>query len=269
MPIRRHDPFLSQYVQSRPVDVWLPPGYDEDGARYPVIYMHDGQNLFDPRTSYSGVDWGIDEALTALMREGVTRGAIVVGVWNAGVNRWREYMPERFVRRSFRQRLVALFTSRLRGVPYSDAYLRFLVTEVKPFVDNLYRTLPDPAHTSVMGSSLGGLISLYALEEYPDVFGAAACVSTHWPAGGDALVGAMADALPPPGRHRLYFDYGTETTDAAYEPFQERMDARLAAAGYTRGVDWRTEKFAGADHSERAWRERVALPLSFLLENQT
>jgi predicted alpha/beta superfamily hydrolase len=265
MPIRRHDPFLSQYVPSRPVDVWLPPGYDESDTRYPVIYMHDGQNLFDPRASYSGVDWGIDEALTGLMREGVTAGAIVVGVWNTGENRWREYMPEKFVRRSVKQRLRALFTARLRGAPYSDEYLRFLVAEVKPFVDNLYRTLPDRPHTSVMGSSMGGLISLYALEEYPDVFGAAGCVSTHWPAGGDALVDAMAAALPPPGRHKLYFDYGTETTDAAYEPHQLRMDHCLETAGYTRGVDWVTEKFAGADHSERAWRERVAVPLSFLL----
>jgi predicted alpha/beta superfamily hydrolase len=226
--------------------------------------MHDGQNLFDCATSYSGVDWGIDEALTELMREGLP-GAIVVGVWNTGENRWREYMPEKFVRRSLKQRLRALFVSRLRGVPYSDAYLRFLVEEVKPFVDNMYRTLPDRGHTSVMGSSMGGLISLYALEEYPHVFGAAGCVSTHWPAAGDDLVDAMAAALPPPGRHRLYFDYGTETVDAAYEPFQQRMDHHLETAGYTRGVDWLTEKFPGADHSERAWRERVALPLRFLL----
>jgi predicted alpha/beta superfamily hydrolase len=265
MPIRRHDPFLSQYVQSRPVDVWLPPGYDDSDAAYPVIYMHDGQNLFNPRTSYSGADWGIDEALNGLIREGATAGAIVVGVWNSGENRLREYMPEKFVRRSVKQRLRALFTARLRGVPYSDAYLQFLVKEVKPFIDNIYRTLPDPAHTSVMGSSMGGLISLYALEEYPDVFGRAGCVSTHWPAGGDALVDSMAAALPPPGCHKLYFDYGTETTDAPYEPLQRRMDHHLATAGYTPGVDWLTKKFPGADHSERAWRERVALPLRFLL----
>jgi predicted alpha/beta superfamily hydrolase len=268
MPVRRHDPFLSQYVQSRPVDVWLPPGYDEGDARYPVIYMHDGQNLFDPATSFSGVDWGIDEALTGLMRDGFP-GAVVVGVWNTGVNRWREYMPEKFVRRSLKQRLRALFTSRLRGAPYSDAYLKFLVEEVKPFIDGLYRTLSDRAHTSVMGSSLGGLISLYALEEYPEVFGGAGCVSTHWPAGGEALVDAMADALPRPGQHRLYFDYGTETTDAEYEPLQRRMDHYLEASGYTRGVDWLTERYPGADHSERAWRERAALPLRFLLETQT
>jgi predicted alpha/beta superfamily hydrolase len=262
---RRHDPFLSQYVQSRPVEVWLPPGYDDGDARYPVIYMHDGQNLFDPSTAYGGIDWGIDEALTGLIRDGATAGAIVVGVWNTGENRWREYMPEKFVRRSLKQRLRALFITRLRGVPYSDAYLKLLVREVKPFIDNMYRTLPDPPHTCVMGSSMGGLISLYALEEYPDVFGAAGCVSTHWPAGGEDLVDAMADALPPSGRNKLYFDYGTATLDAEYEPLQRRMDQRLEAAGYTRGVDWMTEKFPGAEHSERAWRERVAIPLRYLL----
>ncbi len=265
MPVRRHDPFLSQYVQSRPVDVWLPPAYDESEARYPVIYMHDGQNLFDPTTSYSGVDWGIDEALTGLIDGGVIASAIVVGVWNTGENRWREYMPEKFVRRSLKQRLRALFFTRLRGVPYSDAYLKFLVGEVKPFVDSLYRTLPDRANTFVMGSSMGGLISLYAVEEYPDVFGGAGCVSTHWPAGGDDLVDALAAALPPPGAHRLYFDYGTETTDAEYEPYQQRMDHYLELAGYTRGADWLTEKFPGAAHSEAAWRERVEIPLRFLL----
>ncbi|HYF63383.1 MAG TPA: alpha/beta hydrolase-fold protein, partial [Herpetosiphonaceae bacterium] len=120
-------------------------------------------------------------------------------------------------------------------------------------------------HTFVMGSSMGGLISLYALCQHPQVFGAAACVSTHWPIGGAPLVAAMAAALPPPGDHRLYFDYGTATLDAGYEPFQRQMDGLLAAAGYRQGRDCLTHKFPGAEHSERAWSERAAIPLAFLL----
>jgi hypothetical protein len=108
-------------------------------------------------------------------------------------------------------------------------------------------------------------VSLYVLERYADVFGGAACVSTHWPLGGNDLVDAMAAALPAPGHHRLYFDYGTETLDQAYEPFQRRMDDYLRAAGYHEGDDWVTFKFQGAEHSESFWRLRAEVPLRFLL----
>jgi len=118
-----------------------------------------------------------------------------------------------------------------------------------------------------MGSSMGGLISAYALCEYPDVFGRAGCVSTHWPAGDGCVVDYLGQHLPRPGTHRLYFDYGTATLDATYEPFQQRADAVLKAAGYTAGRDWITRKFPGAEHSEKSWRERVDQPLSFLLGN--
>ncbi len=261
----RLDAFPSRYVKPRPVEVWLPPGYIEGSAPYPVLYMHDGQNLFDPATAYGGADWGIEEAMLGLITEGATAGAIVVGVWNSGATRWREYLPEKFVRVSWWRRVKARLAARLKGLPFSDNYLRFLVSELKPFVDDRYRTLPNRPHTFIMGSSMGGLISLYALEEHPEVFGGAGCVSTHWPAGGNDLVDWMGAHLPKAGSHRLYFDYGTATLDATYEPFQQRMDRRLSAAGYTRGSDWLTEKFPGAEHSERAWRARVGIPLRFLL----
>ncbi len=117
-----------------------------------------------------------------------------------------------------------------------------------------------------MGSSMGGLISLYALEQYPAVFGGAGCVSTHWPAGRNGLVHAMGSALPRAGSHRLYFDYGTAALDSSYEPYQQRMDEYVQAAGYRQGHDWVTLRFPGADHSETAWRERVHLPLQFLFD---
>lgn len=261
--LRRHR-FASRYVDARPVEVWCPPGYEEGDQRFPVLYMHDGQNLFDPEESFIGVDWGVDETMIRLMDAGEIRGAIVVAVWNTP-KRWREYMPQKHALASWRRLVGAQLARKVRGLPISNCYLKFLVEEVKPFVDAEYRTLADRANTLVMGSSMGGLISLYAVEEYPDVFGAAGCVSTHWPAGGNPLVDAMADALPHAADHRLYFDYGTETIDAEYEPYQRRMDVRLAAAGYVLGDDWVTEKFTGAEHSERAWRDRLHVPLRFLL----
>ena len=112
---------------------------------------------------------------------------------------------------------------------------------------------------------MGGLVSLYALCQYPQVFGGAGCLSTHWPIGGMELVDGMAAMLPAPGRHRLYFDYGTATLDAQYEPFQTAMDGRMAAAGYRRDEDWFILKFEGAEHTEAAWRARVETPLRFLL----
>lgn len=259
--LKRHARFPSRFVAPRNVDVWLPPGYARRG-RFPVVYMHDGQNLFDPKTSYSGVDWGVDEALTRLVRQGVAREAIVVGVWNSP-KRFEEYMPRKAVK-----------TASVRGlggdpVPgdeiVSDEYLKFLVRELKPFIDSRYRTLRGRADTFVMGSSMGGLISAYALAEYPRVFGGAGCVSTHWPAGEGAVIEYLRARLPRPGAHKFYFDHGTETLDAAYGPFQERVDEVMRAAGYAEGVDWVTREFEGDEHSERSWRGRVDIPLVFFL----
>ena len=139
---------------------------------------------------------------------------------------------------------------------------------MKPHVDAHYRTKPAREHTSVMGSSMGGLISLYALTRHPDVFGAGGMVSTHFPEGDGALVGWFGDKLPDPATHRLYFDYGTQTLDYNYEPYQDRMDAAVEAAGYVRGGNWTTRKFEGDDHSERAWRNRVHVPLQFLIAGE-
>ncbi|MCB8952415.1 MAG: alpha/beta hydrolase [Ardenticatenales bacterium] len=262
--IHRYPDFASQFVAARHVDVWLPPNYaPTNDARLPVIYMHDGKNLFDPTIANTGVDWGVDEAVTRLTQAGVIAGAIVVGVWHSDT-RWRDYMPQKPVEQAAAA-LLAPFIAQNGGPPQSDAYLRFLVTEVKPFIDAAYRTRPGQPHTFIMGSSMGGLVSLYALSEYPRIFGGAGCLSTHWPAGGAALVTQMAAAVPAPGQHRLYFDYGTEGLDANYEPFQQQMDARLRRMGYQFGEDWLTRKFSGADHSETAWQARVEIPLRFLL----
>lgn len=269
--LHRHADLASAFVEPRNVDVWLPPGYEaEPDRRYPVLYMHDGQNLFDPELAFGGVDWGLDEAVARLMQAGQIDGAIVVGIWNTGDDRWREYMPRKALAAAG---AVERFSQEAGGEPLSDRYLDFLVHELKPTVDEHYRTLPERESTFVMGSSMGGLASLYALCEYPHIFHGAGCLSTHWPAlGNQGLPGIVIDylrrALPPPGAHRFYFDYGTETLDAEYEVYQVQADEVMRAAGYRQGVDWLTHKFEGAEHSERAWRERVHIPLLFLLEGK-
>ena len=263
--LERHEVFLSRYVLPRNLDVWCPPGYAEEGAQpYPVLYMHDGQNLFDDSISYGSISWGIDRAMTRLMQEGNIRGAIVVGIWNSPI-RWRDYMPEKPYESPGMAKHHEAFLETTGGIPVSNSYLRFLVEEVKPFIDAQYRTLPDRRNTFVMGSSMGGLISLYAISEYPHIFSSAACISTHWPIGGTELVDEMARGLPNPATHKLYFDFGTETLDSDYEPYQRRMDAHLRKAGYVENRNWITRKFEGAEHSERSWRLRVHIPLEFLL----
>lgn len=261
--IQRHTLFESKYVTARNVDVWLPPGVSEKNEYSPVLYMHDGQNLFEPILSIGGKSWEIDKAITRLMSTKGLRGAIVVGVWNSDL-RWREFMPQRAYESPALKIHHESFLNRAGGEPISDSYLRFIVEELKPFIDSKYKTLPDQQNTFVMGSSMGGLISLYAISEYPEVFYGAGCLSTNWPAGGHELVLEMAKALPDPKSHKLYFDYGTTGLDTLYEPFQKRMDEQLRTAGYTEKRNWITLKFEGANHSEAAWQTRVEIPLSFL-----
>jgi predicted alpha/beta superfamily hydrolase len=260
--LEHHPDFASRRVSSRNVDVWLPPGYDEDAQCFPVIYMHDGQNLFDPKLSFIGVDWGVAQAVESLMAQDRLRGAIIVGVWNTPKRR-EEYMPQRAVQGVKKLKMPGPDVKATDIV--SDRYLSFLVTELKPFIDATYRTLPDRANTSVMGSSMGGLISQYAMSRYPDVFGGAGCVSTHWPAGDGIALDDFAAHLPDPATHRYWFDFGTATLDASYEPYQRRADEILRQAGYVEGQNWVTKKFEGAEHSEKAWRLRVDQPLVFLL----
>lgn len=266
-------------VTPRPVSIWLPTGYDGK-TPHQVLYMHDGQMLYDSSITWNGQEWGVDEALQALIDAGEVAPTIVVGIWNGGPTRHIDYFPQRpweALPESFRDSLLregkrANGQTIFAGAVRSDAYLRYLVEVVKPYVDSAFVTLSDAAHTFVAGSSMGGLISMYALCEYPDVYGGAACLSTHWPGvfemEGNPIPAAfrayMQDRLPVRGRHRLYFDYGTATLDALYPPLQAEVDSVLVGRGYS-SKDWQTLRFEGADHSENAWRARLATPLRFLL----
>jgi len=265
--VKRHAQFSSKFVDSRNVEVWLPAGYGpKHPRRYPVVYMHDGQMLFDGATTWNHLEWGIDETMTRLVKAGRIREAIVVGVWNTP-KRFLEYIPQKAVTESELRPLKDSPAFKREQI-VSDNYLKFLVYELKPFIDAEYRTLRGRKHTFIMGSSMGGLISAYAVSEYPDIYGGAGCISTHWPAGDGIVIEYFKKHLPDARTHRFYFDYGTETLDATYEPYQQRMDEVMRSAGYQEGKNWVTKKFVGAEHSEKAWSQRVELPLTFLLNKR-
>jgi pimeloyl-ACP methyl ester carboxylesterase len=225
------------------------------------------------------MEWKVDEVLDRLIRERKVRPTVVVGIWNTE-KRLREYVPSKAFRHlppAYMDRVRSLYG----GEPLSDGYLRFIVSELKPRIDRDYRVLTDRANTAIMGSSMGGLISLYAINEYPRIFGSAGMVSTHWPlmipAEGKKLSDAdfrsvssaferyLAPALPPPATHKLYFDHGSETLDAHYARYQQRIDRVVAARGYRRGVNWISRNFPGQAHNEISWASRVEIPLRFLL----
>ncbi|ALW86784.1 hypothetical protein AUC43_17880 [Hymenobacter sedentarius] len=262
--------FQSRYVKPRNIDIWLPDGYPQPGTRYAVVYMHDGQNLFDPKKAGYGVAWEVDSTLAALRQRGEIRPCIVVGIWNTD-RRLPEYTPAKpYYTMSAAQR--AKIELERPGAPLSDEYLKFIVQELKPYVDQHFQTSPRRADTFVAGSSMGGLISLYAALEYPKVFGGAACFSTHWPlslkenspAFTEAMVQYLDKKLPSRNKPKLYFDYGSATLDAWYEPHQVRIDSVLRAHHYNSKA-WLTRSFPGAEHNEAAWKKRVALALPFLL----
>jgi predicted alpha/beta superfamily hydrolase len=255
--------FRSSYVAARQVEVLLPDHYDPT-VKHDVIYVHDGQNVFDAHTSFTGIDWAVDERLSSMQKKGHLRPVIVVAIWNAGSNRVREYMPSQ----PREKVLAAARREGWGGEILSDAYLRFIVEELKPFIDSTYSTSRTPESTFIMGSSMGGLISLYAVLEYPEVFGGAACLSTHWPALGGVFLEYLSENIPTPGSHRFYFDFGTVGLDAQYEPYQRRVDQMMEEKGYVQGQDILTLKFQGADHSEAAWSKRIHKPLEFMLKKK-
>ena len=256
----------SLFTNPRNVDVWLPPNYNEgDASKYDVLYMHDGQNLFESQKSFTGVDWGLDQTAAALIQKRQIRPTIVVGVWNTP-QRLCEYLPQRPFCDHQTQRSRHRVIKRYGGVPISDNYLRFLVYELKPFIDRRYHTRSERAFTFTMGSSMGGLISLYAICEYPDIFGGAGCLSTHWPIAYRSFVRYLKARLPEPRLHKIYLDYGDETNSADYLVRQKRAEHIIRESGYTLGLDWIAKWYPSAPHSETAWRTRVHIPLRFLLE---
>lgn len=260
----------SNDIECRYVDVWIPADYTEE-RKYAVVYMHDGQMLFDVGNTWNSREWKVDEVMGELLKSGNVRDAIVVGIYNNQQKRHIEYFPEKaipLIADSTYRELKKLFPCE----PLADKYLQFIVNDVKPFVDSTYSTNPQKDHTFLCGSSMGGLISMYGMCEYPEVFGGAACLSTHWIGTfdnnreiPDAFLQYLRENLPAPADHKFYFDHGTVGLDANYAPYQQKVDSLMRKSGYGPG-NFQTRVFEGDDHNEDCWAQRLDIPLSFLLK---
>ncbi|MDE5806538.1 MAG: hypothetical protein K2H76_00340 [Muribaculaceae bacterium] len=251
------------------IDVWLPADFNTD-KRYPVLYMHDGQNLFDASTTWNHQSWEMDRTPCRMIEQGQIEPMIIVGIHSDPAKRVSQLMPQQAVKDAGLEDLMA--EVKLKGEPVlGDQYAAFVVETLKPLIDSTYPTLSDRENTSVMGSSMGGLMSLYLICQYPETFGGAGCLSTHWygslDAGdrfGDAMINYVENHLPDPANHRIYFDHGTSTIDAYYGPWETKALLKAQEKGYQYGKNLDSYIDYGAPHEESAWAARVGRPLRFL-----
>jgi enterochelin esterase-like enzyme len=276
--LKRIDSFPSKYVKARTVDIWLPNNYTTN-TKYAVLYMHDGQMLFDAETTWNKQEWKVDEIVGSLIDSGKIKNTIVVAMWNHSNIRHSDYYPQKpfeSLPKTFIDSILNVSKKQYGSdfkYPNSDNYLKFIVEEVKPFIDANFSVKTDVDNTFISGSSMGGLISMYAICEYPNVFGGAACLSTHWPGimpfEGNPIPQTfftyLNKNLPSAKTHKIYFDYGTETLDKFYLPYQHTISEVLKAKGYDESNS-RNLKFEGHDHSENSWNQRFQIPVEFLLK---
>lgn len=254
--------YSPQLNNHRDILVHLPPSYNLSDKRYPVLYMQDGQNLFDRATSYSG-EWEVDETMIALERV-MRMEAIIVGIPNMGADRIHEYSP---------------FVDPAYGGGRGDAYLDFLTQTVKPIIDADFRTLPERDTTGIVGSSMGGLISIYGYLTRSDVFGICASMSgAYWFADKAIIDFAARNEPPPPGK--VYLDSGTgEKTEPPGSTLGglarcfcddvQAVQAILVGKGYEDGVDIKYVQEINGMHSEAVWARRLPLALRFLMGDST
>lgn len=247
--VRTHENFHSRYLaHDRTVIVYLPPGYDaERVTRYPVLYLHDGQNVFDRATSY-GEEWQVDECAQQLILDGEIEPLIIVGIYNSGESRVDEYTP-------------TVETGKGRG-GHADDYGRMLVEELKPFIDASYNTLPGAANTALGGSSLGGLVTLHLGLRHPTTFSrlAALSPSVWWD---HRVLLREVEALPRKLRLRIWLDAGTAEGPDTLDNARDLRDA-LVAKGWTIGDDLAYLEAQGGEHNERSWAARVEAVLKYL-----
>lgn len=248
--------------------IWLPPGYDRETKRYRVLYMHDAQNLFDPALSNFNKVWAADKAMVGHAAANDEDPWIIVGIWSPGDDRYRQYLPLPAYERA--EAALRTGMDEYAGGPIiSHDYLSWITGSLKPWLDSALRTRDGRDDTAIIGSSMGGLISLYAFLEHPDIFGRAGCVSTHWPTIVPQSVGStnreliaiwrdmLSDKLGEADGRKLWFDHGTATLDAYYPPYQAAIDAHMATTGWWRGRDWQSIVYDGAEHEENAWAARL------------
>ena len=268
--LERLPEFKSQFITPRDIAVWLPAGY-QTGDSCDVLYMHDGNMLFDATTTWNRQEWRVDEIMDSLIRSGKIRPCIVVGIYNTD-DRLTEYFPEKTWQHVPEADRKKAKLDKLTG----DAYLKFIVEELKPFIDQHYKPLTSREHTFMMGSSMGGLISLYALCEYPQVFGGVACLSSHLSMGhlpdgfkGDTWATGFREYvnqhLPKANSSLIYMDHGTKDFDADYGKYQTLLDSVITAKGWDKD-HYMSLVFDGHGHNETCWAKRLDQPLQFLLK---
>lgn len=270
------------------VDVWTPAEYDASAdKRYPVVYAHDGQNLFDGSFSFAGVPWAMDRACHQLASDANFMMPIIVGINNRGAEGLRpnDYFPENALGYiDPEQKEETFIYDTCNDIFLGNEEAAFVARELKPLIDELYRTSPGMATTFAMGSSMGALASMYLLCEYPEVFGGAACMSTHWIGSlnlnpdytmnddevcANAILRYLSDHLPTDGVHRLYMDQGTKEWDAGYLKYEVEAREIVRSKGYTEeNGQLYVYDAKGAGHNEWYWQQRVKIPLRFLLSKE-
>ena len=244
--IRTHAEFSSEHVSTRTVLVYLPPKYEASDRRYPVLYLHDGQNVFNDATAYGGVEWRVDETAQQLISAGLIEPLIVVAIYNSGETRPDDYTQ----------------TATENGGGHSDAYGRMLVDELKPFIDTTYRTLADTTNTAMGGASLGGLVTLHVGLRHPKTFGklAAMSPSVWWD---DRVILREIEGMPRKTPQRLWVDAGTRE-GADVIPDARRLRDVLVRKGWSIATDLMYYEARGGEHNERSWARRVGPMLKFL-----
>ncbi len=249
--------FRSRFLKSpRDIIVYLPPDYHESSAaRYPVLYMNDGQNLFDVATAFMGNEWGLDETAERLIRGGEIEPLIIVGIYNTGMERMAEYTP--------------IKDKRGRG-GRARAYGKLIVAELKPLVDREFRTLPDAANTGIGGSSLGGLVSIYFGLKHPEIFGKLLVMSPSvWWANTAILkdVSRIRHKI----RQKIWLDVGTREDskpEVCVAHVRMLRDA-LIEKGWRLGDELAYTEDQGGGHNEWAWGQRAPSALKFLFPPQS
>lgn len=268
--ILRFHVFNQGFGDTLTVDVWTPDGYDKS-QKYPVLYMHDGQMLFDAEKCWNGKSWEMDDTTGRLIAEDSIRPIIIVGIHNLPT-RLGDYLPQQYydlmADGGEKDEMNKFFNKPFRG----DAYINAIVNNIKPFIDKEFSTDPSLGATCIAGSSMGGLISLYAICAYPEVFGSAMLISTHFststerPELADAMLKYTMDNMPLPENHKIYIDNGTEPCDNAYIPFFWQAVGMFKAAGYD-STNLLYKEFPGHSHSEEFWAKRMNFPLKFIFSS--
>jgi len=248
--LSKHEQFPSRYLRNqRDLIVYLPPGYDDQPERkFPILYLHDGQNLFDGATSFiPGMDWHVGQTADQRILEGRVEPLIIVGIYNAGKQRLGEYTPTRVPR---------------LGGGSASRYAKFLLEEVRPFLQGQYRVLAGAESTGIGGSSLGGLVSLYLGLRKPRIFGkiAALSPSVWW---NERVILRFAAAAPVRPLPRIWLDIGTREGPRIVDDVERFRDV-LTGKGWQLERDLHYERVEGAEHNEAAWAERVGPFLQFL-----